>query len=71
MSWAAAAAGADGIMVEVHPEPMKALSDGEQALTFEDFRSLVPRLHRVLQAVDGPLLEIPQVQRRELPTWIN
>ncbi|MDI3270606.1 MAG: 3-deoxy-7-phosphoheptulonate synthase, partial [Bacillota bacterium] len=33
MARAALAAGADGIMVEVHPEPEKALSDGDQALT--------------------------------------
>lgn len=51
MCWAAAAVGADGIMVEVHPEPSRALSDGPQALTFEDFQSMVPRLRRILQAV--------------------
>jgi 3-deoxy-7-phosphoheptulonate synthase len=54
MCWAAAAAGADGIMVEVHPLPSEALSDGEQALTLEDFHSMVPRLAQVLRAVDGP-----------------
>ena len=37
---AAAAAGADGIMVEVHPCPEKALSDGPQSLTFSDFDKL-------------------------------
>jgi 3-deoxy-7-phosphoheptulonate synthase len=37
MSKAAFAAGADGIMVEVHPNPAEALSDGEQSLTFEEF----------------------------------
>lgn len=41
---AAAAAGADGVMVEVHPEPPQALSDGAQSLTFDDFRSLMDRL---------------------------
>ncbi|NBG87437.1 3-deoxy-7-phosphoheptulonate synthase [Isachenkonia alkalipeptolytica] len=38
MSKAALAAGADGIMVEVHPQPERALSDGEQSLSFEEFR---------------------------------
>ncbi len=37
MSRAALAAGADGIMVEVHPNPAQALSDGEQSLSFEEF----------------------------------
>ena len=37
MSRAAIAAGADGLIVEVHPEPEKALSDGYQSLTFEQF----------------------------------
>lgn len=38
---AALAAGADGIMVEVHPRPEEALSDGPQALTIDMFRDLV------------------------------
>lgn len=43
MARAAVAAGADGIMVEVHPDPLKALSDGPQSLTFEQFAALVNR----------------------------
>ncbi len=42
---AALAAGADGLMVEVHPDPEHALSDGPQSLTFEGFERLVERLH--------------------------
>lgn len=38
---AAAAVGADGILVEVHPQPEKALSDGGQSLTFAEFRSMM------------------------------
>ena len=68
MCWAAAAAGADGIMVEVHPNPKEALSDGEQALTLDDFQEMVPRLMKVLQAVDGPTLTLP---KREISSWIN
>jgi 3-deoxy-7-phosphoheptulonate synthase len=72
MCWAAAAAGADGVMIEVHPDPAKALSDGEQALTLEDFRSMVPRLRRVLRAVDGPILDDPKIEvEREISAWIN
>ena len=37
---AAAVAGADGLIVEVHPDPGRAMSDGQQSLNFEDFRKL-------------------------------
>ncbi len=41
MSIASLAAGADGIMVEVHPNPDEALSDGPQSLRFEEFKDLI------------------------------
>lgn len=41
---AAAAIGADGIIVEVHPCPERALSDGAQSLTLEDFREMMKQL---------------------------
>lgn len=44
MSLASLAAGADGVMIEVHPEPDKALSDGEQSLDFDEFRAVAKRL---------------------------
>lgn len=44
MSLAAMAAGADGIMVEVHPEPACALSDAEQSLNFEEFKNLAKKI---------------------------
>jgi 3-deoxy-7-phosphoheptulonate synthase len=43
MARAAVAAGADGIMVEIHPNPDKALSDGPQSLPFEEFSMLMNR----------------------------
>ncbi len=51
MALAAIAAGADGIMIEVHATPEKALSDGKQALTFDAFRSLMLKLDKVSNAV--------------------
>ncbi|SHG95213.1 3-deoxy-D-arabinoheptulosonate-7-phosphate synthase [Thermosyntropha lipolytica DSM 11003] len=51
MAKAAIAAGADGIMVEVHPEPEKALSDGEQSLTPREFSRLMRELEEVARAV--------------------
>ena len=44
---AAKAVGADGIMVEIHPEPDKAMSDGEQSLTFTQFKSLMTELSKL------------------------
>jgi len=43
-SMAALAAGADGIIVEIHPDPAKALSDGKQTLTHEHFEQMMKRL---------------------------
>lgn len=47
MSLASFAAGADGIMIEVHPEPKKALSDGEQSLDFDQFEDLMNDLKKL------------------------
>lgn len=44
MSIASLAAGADGIMVEVHPNPSEALSDGPQSLNFEEFEDLMKNI---------------------------
>ncbi len=51
VSLASVAAGADGLMVEVHPEPEKALSDGAQSLTPEMFGELMERVRKVAEAV--------------------
>ncbi|HKU80774.1 MAG TPA: 3-deoxy-7-phosphoheptulonate synthase [Candidatus Tumulicola sp.] len=51
MSLAAVAAGADGLLVEVHPEPAGAASDGPQSLTFEQFASLTAGVAEVAAAV--------------------
>jgi 3-deoxy-7-phosphoheptulonate synthase len=45
------AAGADGLIVEVHPDPSKALSDGSQALKPEQFKQMMDEVHRVAWAV--------------------
>jgi 3-deoxy-7-phosphoheptulonate synthase len=49
MSLAALAAGADGLMVEVHPDPDKAMSDGAQSLDFESFDRLLSSLRRLAE----------------------
>lgn len=50
MTLAAAAAGADGVMLEMHPDPKNALCDGEQALRPEELSELVPRIRAVCKA---------------------
>jgi len=51
MAVAAVAAGADGLLIEVHPRPAEARSDGPQALTPPMLAALAPRLRAVAQAV--------------------
>ena len=48
---AAIAAGADGVMIEVHPEPQKALKDGPQSLKIETFAKLMKELVPIIKAV--------------------
>lgn len=55
MAFAAVAAGADGLMIETHPCPEKALSDGPQSLTFPQFEELCNEL-RPLSALMGKQL---------------
>ena len=55
MARAAVAAGADGVIVEVHPQPDQALSDGAQSLNVEQFADLMKALRRVAEAVDRQL----------------
>jgi 3-deoxy-7-phosphoheptulonate synthase len=52
MCYAAAAAGADGIIVEVHPCPEEASSDGPQSLRPEDFSAMMVKLKRFVEAAD-------------------
>jgi 3-deoxy-7-phosphoheptulonate synthase len=58
LCYASAAAGADGIMVEVHPKPSEALSDGQQALTLENFETMMKQLEKVLNAFDKGLNKV-------------
>lgn len=51
MARAAIAAGADGLMVEVHPHPEKAVSDGKQSLTPNNFQTMMQDLGKIAQAV--------------------
>ncbi len=50
-SLAAAAIGADGVLIEVHPDPSRALSDSEQAISFDEFSNLLNKTKMLLNAL--------------------
>ncbi len=55
MALAALAAGADGLLIEVHPDPDRAMSDGPQSLDFAGFQKLMDQLQRVARVLDKSL----------------
>ena len=64
---AAVAAGADGLIIEVHPNPEKALSDGGQSLKPEKFAELVRQIRGIAEAVGRyvPPSKVPQKMQQE------
>jgi 3-deoxy-7-phosphoheptulonate synthase len=52
---AGVAVGSDGLMIEVHPQPDRALSDGAQSLTPESFEQLVEQIRPLAEVVGKPL----------------
>jgi 3-deoxy-7-phosphoheptulonate synthase len=61
---AAVAAGADGLLIEVHPRPEEALSDGAQSLKPDRFAALVREMRAIAQAVNRSIPE-PDLQQGE------
>ena len=59
MALAAVAAGADGLIIEVHPSPDEALSDGPQSLTFEQFTALMDDVRRLVSALQHQIVAGP------------
>jgi 3-deoxy-7-phosphoheptulonate synthase len=55
LSAAGVAAGADGLLIEVHDRPDQALSDGPQSLTLEGFADTMDVVRRVAGALDRPI----------------
>ena len=58
LSMAAAAAGADGILVEVHPDPDEAICDGPQQLRAEDFADYLRQVERVAEVAGKDLVSV-------------
>jgi len=59
LAFAAIAAGADGLIIEVHPTPETALSDGDQSLTLQNFSTLMSRLAPFAAAAGRELVGAP------------
>jgi len=68
MARAAIAAGADGVMIEVHPNPDRALSDGAQSLYPDQFEALVVELRVIAQAIGRGFGALPGAGVRVLGT---
>ena len=66
MARAAIAAGADGVMVEVHPNPDRALSDGGQSLYPDQFARLVVELRAITSAIGRSVAPVPEKRARTL-----
>lgn len=62
---AAVAAGADGLMIEVHSDPENSISDADQALSLDSFDTLMGDLNRVAAAVDKTIAQSPIVRLEE------
>src|SRR6266705_2769515 len=56
LSLASVAAGTDGLLVELHPNPDEALKDGAQSLTLEQFQGLMPQIQSVAHAIGRTIL---------------
>jgi 3-deoxy-7-phosphoheptulonate synthase len=56
MSLASLAAGTDGLLIEVHPNPDEALKDGAQSITIEQFKQLMPQVHAITHAIGRSLI---------------
>ena len=54
MALAAVACGADGLIIEVHNDPMNAICDGAQSLTIEQFGDLAKRIRQIREVVTAP-----------------
>ena len=57
LALAALAAGADALLIEVHPQPESARADGAQSLTFAAFAALMGKLRGLGEAIGWPLAD--------------
>lgn len=58
MSRAAVAAGADGLMIEIHPDPERSVSDAAQTIGFQEFRKIIRICNSIKEIVQASLMEM-------------
>jgi 3-deoxy-7-phosphoheptulonate synthase len=58
LSKAAVAVGADGLLIDIHPEPAKALCDGAQALLPAKYLEMIEQLHMIHESISGERLQV-------------
>lgn len=68
MALAGIAAGADGLMIEVHPDPGGALSDGYQSLKPHRFKELMEKVRQIAVVMDRVVGEVPESVTGTVPT---
>ena len=68
MARASIAAGADGLLIEVHPSPDEALKDGAQSIDLTAFANLVPQLSAVARAIGRSLLQTSRATEQRAPS---
>ena len=70
MSRAAVAAGADALILEIHPDPDNAVSDGRQSLDLKEFSELMVSLRRIAEALDRTLAPVQARTHQPLPAAV-
>jgi 3-deoxy-7-phosphoheptulonate synthase len=71
MSRAAVAAGADALLLEVHPDPDNAMSDGRQTLHVSEFQELMVSLRRIAEAIDRVIAPAPAHAAAQEPVLVQ
>jgi 3-deoxy-7-phosphoheptulonate synthase len=71
VSMAAVAAGADGLIIEIHPDPEHALSDGAQSLRLDQFTELLAQTRKIAEAVNRSIDAIVPKQAKNLDLCVE
>ena len=71
LACAAAAAGADGLLIEVHDDPTSALSDGQQALTLDAFHRTMHQVGAIHRALQESRRDTPEIEEGVIPGTVT
>ncbi len=65
MALATVASGLDGLLIEIHPNPEKALSDGYQSLNLNQFQEMMKQVKKLLHALKRPFMDSKDYEKRD------